>query len=62
MITGEIVGIGALVIVLVLGGFVIGLIVGSSIATDKVGQVACQSINKTWALIDGQYMCVTVTP
>ncbi len=61
MITGEIVGIGVLVIVSVLGGFVIGLTVGSSIATDKAGQVACQSINKTWALIDGQYMCVTVT-
>lgn len=42
-------------------GFTIGLSAGNRMGTEKAGQVACQSINKTWALIDGQYMCVTVT-
>lgn len=44
--------------------FIAGIAVGLFAAPDGInqaGQVACQSINKTWALIDGQYMCVTVT-
>ncbi len=43
-------------------GIGIGNIIGEHQATNKGGQIACLSINKTWALIDGRYMCVTVTP
>lgn len=43
-------------------GFAIGVESSKQAAVDQAGSVACHSINKTWALIDGQYMCVTVTP
>lgn len=54
-------GAVAMVLIGMLVAGPLGYALGERDSRDRAGSIACHSINKTWALIDGQYMCVTVT-
>ena len=60
-ITQGVIVVAIMVVCGVVFGGAVGYATGQQVAHRQAGQIACQSINKTWALIDGQYMCVTVT-